>query len=74
MIIDVNLDKIKDDINEMQKMVSDYLDYSTSQSELSSNKFNLSVMLNEIMHKLPQVPLARKSTNMKDIILKMSQK
>ena len=26
------------------------------------------------MHKLPQVPLAEKSTNMKDIILKMSQK
>ncbi|MAK12444.1 MAG: two-component sensor histidine kinase [Candidatus Pelagibacter sp.] len=48
---DGKLDKIKDDINEMQKMVSDYLDYSTSQSELSSNKFNLSVMLNEIMHK-----------------------
>ena len=48
---DGKLDKIKDDINEMQKMIADYLDYSTSQSELSSNKFNLSVMLNEIMHK-----------------------
>ena len=48
---DGKLDKIKDDINEMQKMVADYLDYSTSQSELSSNKFNLSIMLNEIMHK-----------------------
>ena len=35
----------------MQKMIADYLDYSTSQSELSSNKFNLSIMLNEIMHK-----------------------
>tara|TARA_B100001248_G_scaffold259847_1_gene246735 strand:- start:7861 stop:8811 length:951 start_codon:yes stop_codon:yes gene_type:complete len=32
------------------------------------------ITVNEIMHKLPQVPLARKSTNMKDIILKMSQK
>ena len=48
---DGKLDKIKDDINEMQKMIADYLDYSTSQSELSSNKFNLSIMLNEIMHK-----------------------
>ena len=35
----------------MQKMITDYLDYSTSQSELSSNKFNLSIMLNEIFHK-----------------------
>ena len=32
------------------------------------------ITVNEIMHKLPQVPLAEKSTNMKDIILKMSQK
>ena len=32
------------------------------------------ITVNEIMHKLPQVPLAGKSTNMKDIILKMSQK
>ena len=48
---DGKLDKIKEDINEMQKMIADYLDYSTSQSELSSNKFNLSIMLNEIMHK-----------------------
>ena len=32
------------------------------------------ITVNEIMHKLPRVPLAEKSTNMKDIILKMSQK
>ncbi len=32
------------------------------------------ITVNEIMHKLPKVPLARKSTNMKNIILKMSQK
>ena len=48
---DGKLNKIKEDINEMQKMITDYLDYSTSQSELSSNKFNLSIMLNEIFHK-----------------------
>ena len=48
---DGKLDKIKDDVNEMQKMITDYLDYSTSQSELSSVKFNLSIMLNEIFHK-----------------------
>ncbi len=48
---DGKLDKIKDDVNEMQKMIADYLDYSTSQSEISSNKFNLSIMLNEILHK-----------------------
>ena len=48
---DGKLNKIKDDINEMQKMIADYLDYSTSQSEISSNRFNLSVMLNEISHK-----------------------
>lgn len=48
---DGKLDKIKDDVNEMQKMIADYLDYSTSQSEMSSNKFNLSIMLNEILHK-----------------------
>ena len=48
---DGKLNKIKEDVNEMQKMITDYLDYSTSQSELSSNKFNLSIMLNEIFHK-----------------------
>jgi len=48
---DGKLDKIKDDVNEMQKMIADYLDYSTSQSEVSSNKFNLSIMMNEIFHK-----------------------
>ncbi len=48
---DGKLNKIKEDVNEMQKMISDYLDYSTSQSEISSNKFNLSIMLNEIIHK-----------------------
>ena len=48
---DGKLNKIKEDVNEMQKMIADYLDYSTSQSELSSNKFNLSIMLNEIFHK-----------------------
>ena len=48
---DGKLNKIKDDVNEMQKMISDYLDYSTSQSDITSNKFNLSIMLNEIYHK-----------------------
>ena len=48
---DGKLNKIKEDVNEMQKMISDYLDYSTSQSDKTSNKFNLSIMLNEIYHK-----------------------
>ncbi|MDC0435826.1 two-component sensor histidine kinase, partial [Pelagibacteraceae bacterium] len=47
---DGKLNKIKEDVNEMQKMISDYLDYSTSQSDKTSNKFNLSIMLNEIYH------------------------
>lgn len=48
---DGKLDKIKGDVNEMQKMITDYLDYSTSQSDISSDKFNLSIMMNEIFHK-----------------------
>ena len=49
---DGKLDKIKEDVNEMQKMITDYLDYSNSQSEISSEQFNLSIMLNEIIHRL----------------------
>ena len=49
---DGKLDKIKEDVNEMQKMITDYLDYSNSQSEISSEQFNLSIMLNEITHRL----------------------
>jgi len=49
---DGKLNKIKEDVNEMQKMIADYLDYSTSQSNASSDQFNLSIMMNEIYHKL----------------------
>ncbi|PPR27342.1 MAG: Arabinose 5-phosphate isomerase KdsD [Alphaproteobacteria bacterium MarineAlpha9_Bin4] len=32
------------------------------------------IKINEVMHKFPKIPLSDKSTNMKNIILKMSQK
>jgi len=46
-----SLDKIKDDILEMEKMISEYLDFSTTQESANSIQFNLSNLMTEIIHK-----------------------
>ena len=46
-----SLDKIKDDVIEMEKMIAEYLDYSSSQEVGSSSKFDLSNLMTEIVHK-----------------------
>jgi len=46
-----SLDKIKDDILEMEKMISEYLDFSTTQESVNSIQFNLSNLMTEIIHK-----------------------
>ena len=46
-----SLDKIKDDILEMEKMISEYLDFSTTQGSVNSIQFNLSNLMTEIIHK-----------------------
>jgi two-component system osmolarity sensor histidine kinase EnvZ len=53
------LNRIKDDILEMEKMISEYLDYSNSQSNETSTKFNLTLMMTEIYHKFnnPKITL-----------------
>jgi two-component system, OmpR family, osmolarity sensor histidine kinase EnvZ len=59
-----SLDKIKDDVIEMEKMIAEYLDYSSSQEVGASSKFDLSNLMTEIVHKF----------NNKNIILKCSDK
>ena len=46
-----SLDKIKDDVIEMEKMIAEYLDYSSSQEVGASSKFDLSNLMTEIVHK-----------------------
>ncbi|NCW79611.1 MAG: two-component sensor histidine kinase [Pelagibacteraceae bacterium] len=46
-----SLDKIKDDVIEMEKMIAEYLDYSSSQEVGTSSKFDLSNLMTEIVHK-----------------------
>jgi len=46
-----SLDKIKEDILEMEKMISEYLDFSTTQESVNSIQFNLSNLMTEIIHK-----------------------
>ena len=45
------LDKIKNDVLEMEKMISEYLDFSSSQENESTIQFNLSNLMNEILLK-----------------------
>ena len=45
------LDKIKEDVLEMEKMISEYLDFSSTQTSGNSTQFNLSNLMTEIMHK-----------------------
>ena len=59
-----SLDKIKDDVIEMEKMIAEYLDYSSSQEVGASSKFDLSNLMTEIVHKF----------NNKNIILKCPDK
>ena len=42
-------EKMTNDIDEMEKMLSDYLQYAKSQSEENSTKINLSNMITEIL-------------------------
>ena len=58
------LDKIKDDVIEMEKMIAEYLDFSSSQEVGASLKFNLSSLMTEIVTKF----------NNKNINLKCSEK
>ena len=48
---DRKLDGIKEDINEMEKMISEYLDYSNSESNTENTKFNLNKLLVEVVKK-----------------------
>ena len=45
------LDKVKNDILEMEKMISEYLDFSSSQDIGNTVQFDLSNLMTEIMHK-----------------------
>ena len=42
-------EKMTNDIDEMEKMLSDYLQYAKSQAEENSTKINLSNMITEIL-------------------------
>ena len=49
---DGKLDGIKEDINEMEKMISEYLDYSNSESNTENTKFNLNKLLEKSLKNL----------------------
>jgi two-component system osmolarity sensor histidine kinase EnvZ len=46
-----SLDKIKNDVIEMEKMIAEYLDFSSSQETGNTVQFDLSNLMTEIMHK-----------------------
>lgn len=48
---DHTLDRVKDDVLEMEKMISEYLDFSSSQETGGTIQFDLSNLMTEIMHK-----------------------
>ena len=58
---DGKLDGIKEDINEMEKMISEYLDYSNSESNTEDTKFSLNKLLGEVVKKFNNEKINLKS-------------
>ena len=71
---DRKLDGIKEDINEMEKMISEYLDYSNSESNTENTKFNLNKLLVEVVKKFNNDKINLKSEDNLQMVGKTSFK
>lgn len=57
------LDKVKEDVLEMEKMISEYLDFSSTQTPENSTQFDLSNLMNEVIHKYNSKLITLKCNN-----------